>query len=530
MVQGLTLEALLVSVNGFGLTTASPLQRACCRIADGLELGDLADVPEVRAAVGDVDALPTVPPSEMLILSGIRTAKSLFAAATAVRASQTCDLSGLGAGETPRVSVVSLTVDLGRVVFDHIVGNVMAKPALRALMLGEPTTDTIVLRHPTGRPVEIKVCAGARAGSSLVARWSAGCIFDEAPRMIGADDGVVNFDDCRRAVIGRLLPGAQIISIGSPWAPFGPIYERVMERQGKPGPDLVIIRAPAHVMNPVTWTPERVEELRVREPQVYLTDVLGEFADPISSMFGSVELEKVTRKEPAELEPEAGHHYVATMDAGTRSNAWTLAVATVRLVEGRLVRTVVLARQWQGSRLLPLDPDVVLAEIAALLKPYRVTHVTSDAWSLDALRAVARRYGLGIIDKTVTTPMRLQLYETMRMLVASREIEFPPDPVVRADLVSVRKRVTQSGISIELPRSSDGRHADFAPALALLASEPISAPARKQEGPPVGSPEWWAVQLAKEKADASRHAAGVLRKQDRLNMRRMARGDLSWMR
>jgi hypothetical protein len=495
----ITLEALLTSPAGFGLTTASPLQRACCRIIDGLPLGELATCSEVVNAIGDVEALPGVAPSEVLILSGIRTAKSLIAAATAVRASQTCDLSGLGAGETPRVSVVSLSLDLARVVFDHLTGNIMAKPALRALLVGDPTADSLLLRHPSGRVVEIKVVAGARAGASLVARWSAGCIFDEAPRMIGADDGVVNFDDCRRAVIGRLLPGAQVISIGSPWAPFGPIYQRVMERHGKPGPDLVIVRAPAPAMNPVTWTPEKVEELRVREPQVYLTDVLAEFADPVSSMFGSIELEKVTRKGPDVLAPERGHHYAATMDAGTRSNAWTLAVATIRLVEGRFVRTVALAKQWQGSRVEPLDPDVVLAEIASLLKPYRVAYITSDAWSLDALRAVARRYGLGIIDKTVTAPMRLQLYETMRMMVASGEIEFPPDPVVRADLVSVRKRVTQSGISIELPRTSDGRHADYAPALALLASERIAAPARMYDGPAIGSDEWQVHEMERMK-------------------------------
>jgi hypothetical protein len=175
------LERLLISPAAFGLTTASPLQRAVCRIIDGLPLEALSSCAEVRAAVGDIAMLPNAPPAEVLLLSGIRAAKSLIAAATAVRASQTCDLSGLGAGETPRVSVVSLTTDLAKVVFDHIVGNVLARPALKALLIGEPTSDIIVLRHPSGRPVEIKVVAGARAGASLVARWSAGCIFD-APR------------------------------------------------------------------------------------------------------------------------------------------------------------------------------------------------------------------------------------------------------------------------------------------------------------------------------------------------------------
>jgi hypothetical protein len=296
----LPLERLLTSEHGFSLTSASPLQRAICRIVDGAHLRDLATHPHVIAAVGGPDAVAALPnerPQEVLILSGIRTAKSLIAAATAVRASQTCDVSGLGAGETARVSVVSLTTDLAKVVYDHILGRMTASRHLARLIL-EKTADTVLVRHPSGSQIEIKIVAGARAGASLVARWSAGCIFDEAPRMVGSDDGVVNYDDCHAAVLGRLLPGAQIISIGSPWAPFGPIYERVLERSGKPGNDLVIVRAPAHHMNPITWTPQKIAELRAKNETVYRTDILGEFADPESSLFSSTELDAVTRKRP----------------------------------------------------------------------------------------------------------------------------------------------------------------------------------------------------------------------------------------
>jgi hypothetical protein len=479
------LESLLTSPAAFGLRTASPLQRACCRIIDGLPLGDLAACEEVRLAVVDVDALPKQRPSEILILSGIRTAKSLIAAATAVRASQTCDLSGLGFGETPRVSVVSLTVDLGRVVFDHIVGNVLAHPALKALLIGEPGSDSLQLRHPAGRAVEIKVVAGARAGASLVARWSAGCIFDEAPRMIGSDDGVVNYDDCRGAVIGRLLPGAQVISIGSPWAPFGPIYERVQERWGKPGADLVVIRAPATSMNPVHWTPARVAELRERDPQVYRTDVLGEFADPETSLFSSTELDRVTRKGPVELEREDNHTYVATMDPATRGNAWTFVVATKKRIGDtmRLRTVVVRAHQWIGSKLAPLSPDAVLKEIAAICKGYGVDVVTSDQYSSEALRDIAYRHGIALQVETITAARKVELYQELQTHVAEEDLELPPDPVVRSDLMSVRKRVTQNGISIELPRTSDGRHADYAPALALVFAHQLPEPEEPEPEP-----------------------------------------------
>lgn len=478
----------------FGLVTASAVQRAVCRIADGAPLAELASDPAVQAAVGNVDLLPAVPPAELLLLSAIRSGKSLLAAALAVRATQTVDVSTLGPGETPRVSVLSLTADLGRVVFEHIVGNVMAKPVLRALLVGEPTADTVTLRHPSGKPIDIKVVAGARAGASLVARWSAGCIFDEAPRMLGEEDGVVNFDHARRAVLGRLLPNAQLVAIGSPWAPRGPVYEAVCERFGKPSRDLVVLRAPGPVMNPVWWTAERCERLRTHDPQTYRTDVLGEFADPETSLFASTELDSVTRAEPLVSPPAPRHYYVAAIDPATRGNSFSLVIATMTRVPGSTTtrRKVVLVKQWQGSKACPLSPDAVLREVAAIVKEYRVAVVYTDQWSADALRDIARRYDVSLVERPINAANKVEMFENLRTRIADGDIELPPDPQLRADLLSIRKRVTNTGISIELPRTADGRHADYAPALALCLAQNIPAP--DVVGPEPGTPEYTAWQ------------------------------------
>ena len=494
-----SLEQLLVHPGAFGLETASPLQRAVCRIADGLPLGELGAHPDVVQAIGDVAALPSTRPAELLVLSGIRTGKSLLAAALAVRAALTCDLSRLRPGETARVSVLSLTVDLGRVVFDHIAGTVAARPALRALMVGEPTSDTVNLRHPSGRIVEVRVVAGARAGASLVARWSAGCIFDEAPRMLGEEDGVVNFDDARRAVLGRLLPGAQLVAIGSPWAPRGPIYEAVQEHAGKPTARLVVVRAPAPAMNNVWWTPARVEALRVQDEQAYRTDVLAQFADPETALISSAEIDRATRKGPLVIGREPGLHYVAAIDPATRANAFTLIVAARRQCADRKVRTsVVLAKQSQGSKTDPLDPDKVLAEIAGLVKGYGIPGVWTDQLAADFVRSIAYRHGLSVSIETITAANKVQMFESLRVRIADDGIEIPDDPIVRADLLSIRKRVTMNGIAIELPRTADGRHADYAPALAIAAAKAIADPPIQKAALVPGSREWEAERSARE--------------------------------
>jgi hypothetical protein len=239
-----SLEWKLTDPLAFGLTTASPLQRAVCRVADGVPLGSLAFDGTVIQGIRDVHGLPSERPREVFVVSGIRTGKSLSAACNAFHMAVTCDVSSLRPGEIPRVSVVSLKKDLADVIMNHLVGSVQASPLLRPFLIGTPTADGLMLRHPTGIPVEVCVVAGSRAGSSLVARWSAGCIFDEFPRMVGGDDGVVNWDDSRAAVIQRLLPGCQLWHIGSPWAPYGPAYEAVTEFHGKPSAQRIVIRAP----------------------------------------------------------------------------------------------------------------------------------------------------------------------------------------------------------------------------------------------------------------------------------------------
>lgn len=474
-IRSMTLEMLFTHPGAFGVTTATPLQRAICRVADGQPISDLATHPDVLAAMGDVTGLRGRP-RRVLVLAAIRTAKSLLAATIATRAAMTCDLSALRPGETPRVSVISLDKDKARAVFDHLVGTLTSKPALRGLMLSPPTADAVTLRHPSGKPVEVMVVAGSKAGGSLVARWSAGCIFDEAPRMNGEEDGVVNYDDAYRAVVGRLLPGAQIIDMGSPWAPRGPIYDAVQEFWKKPSMSLVVVRGTGPTMNPYWWTPERCEELRQTSEQAYRTDVLGEFADAESTLIPQEQIERATRAGPAKIDRIDGHQYVAAMDPAVRRNAWTLVVCTRRYrhEDGRQCLSVVLAKQWIPTAAAPLDAETVVSEIAAELRGYGLEQVWTDQWASDVLRSIGHRHGLNIVRDEANGTRRVEMYESLRTRFADSGIEIPDVPVLRQDILGIRKRVTMSGLAIELPRTADGRHADFAPALALAASKGLA--------------------------------------------------------
>jgi hypothetical protein len=467
-------EALLTSADAFGIRTATPAQRAACRVLDGAPLGDLADHPDVVALLGGTEAVQSLcalrsPPVELAFLASIRSAKTIIACAAALRAALSVDVSPLGPGEVPRVSLVSVRLDTAQVAFRMLLETVRASRALAPLLLSE-TTDTLELRHPSGRPIEVATVAGSKAGSGLVSRWSAGVIFDEAPRMNGSSDGVISLDDARAAVLGRLLPGAQALYIGSPWAPYGPVYDMVQEHWGKPSSGVVVLRGTGPMLNPVWWTPERCLELQERNPTAYATDVCGEFADPESGLLNPASVRINTRVQPLELEPEHGAAYAAAVDPAEGSaggNAWTLVIVQrIEETEGkpRRFRTV-QAREWRGVR-----PEQCLEQIAEECRRFGLSSATSDQYAGASNQDLAARYGLQLNIRPTTAKSKLEDFTNLATLVHTDCLELAPEPTLRRDLLSVKRRTTQQGVSIVLPKTGDGRHCDFAPALATAVS------------------------------------------------------------
>lgn len=477
-------ETLFTSAEYFGVTTATPLQRAVCRIVDGRPLGDAAEDAHVELALSSWKdptrkvnpRAPIARPKQMVYLAGTRCGKTRFAASLAIRLAMTCDLKHLMPGEIPRVPIVSLSLDLADVAFSQLSVTCMMQPKLRALLLEEPTAGLVLLRHPSGRPVEITVAAGKKAGGSLVARWVPGVIFDEAPRMTGSSDGsVVNLSDMRTAVETRLLPGAIALELGSPWAPFGPVYDTTKQYHGAPADGVLVVRAKAWWLNPSWWTKERREEMaksKKAEVRIALrTDGEAEFTTPEESMYGHTALEAAT-KTWTSRPYEKGHEYVATMDPATRSNAWTLTIATRRR-NGRLA--VVYAQQWIGTKAEPLSPKAVLKEVALILKRYRLTSVETDQWATDFVRDMAgdakddegRDIGFSIIEHTWDAENKWQKFKTFGERLDEGLVELPAVPEVIEDLKRVKRRVTQQGVQIVMPKTPDGRHCDFAPAVVL---------------------------------------------------------------
>ena len=495
-----SLEELVASPDGFGLTTISPLQRALCRLIEGRPLGALVADDELRMALGVTNLQHQYEkPTEVIVLAAVRTAKSMIAAANAIWSAQTVKFPRwIKDGEVPRYSILSLELDNARVVLSHLLGG-LSRPKLEPLRVpkkqedlltevGAEVVGSVHIYNREGRIVEIRVVAGKKAGGSLVSRWSIGATLDEAPRMVGSSEAVINYDDSHRAVRSRLLPGAQILSIGSPWQPFGPIYDLFHNEFGKPSSARLIFRGTGPQLNPEWWNAERVASLRDSKNRndqlVYQTDVLAQFADEEEMLFSQALLSKCVQQNLLQIDYLPRHDYVAAIDPATRGNAWTLVVCSRK---GRL-KKVVYAKEWRGKPNEPLSPRQTLREVAAICRSYNLDWAYTDQWAADHNKEMALEEGFALVDIDWTDAEKVDTFTSLASAIADGTVHLLDNSQLLRDLKMVKKKPTNKGFSIHLPSTTDGRHCDFAPPLARCLKQWIDD--EQPAIPDKGTPEW----------------------------------------
>ncbi len=475
---GLTLEQVFVG-QGFAAVPTSPLQLAIARAAQGRPLEGVIDGEACARHFGVAELAPVLP-ALVVLIAGVRGGKSWLASCAAIHASLTADLSQLQSHELPRFPIIAPTVDAARATFTILCGILQASPVLCRFIEGEPTSDTAVICRPDGRRVEVVVVAAARGGLSVRNRWLVGFVLEEVAQFGTEGTGaVVNAEDILKAARTRLLPGCQGWLISSPFGPVGLLYELYKKHFGKPGRTLVV-HAPTRALNP-SFPQSQIDEIAAEDPDTAAREYGAEWVDADSAYLGAALVDPAVRTSPLY---RPGRAFAAGMDPATRGNHWTLAVAwseplqkSPALDDGEQQRKRVIVGgvwSWAGSKSKPLSPRDTLAEVAATLKPYGVQRIHVDGWSFDAMADHARAVGLSLVEHPAVD--RDVPYQRLKALLGNGDLELPPDPVLRNDLLALRQRATSSGVKIHLPHTSNGRHCDFAPsvALAVMHAERIS--------------------------------------------------------
>lgn len=314
-----------------------------------------------------------------------------------------------------------------------------------------------------GRSVAFQVFAGSIAGVSGFTGIFV--LADEVAKWIDADTGANPATEVLASVRPTMAtqPNARIVLISSPMGMLDAHYDAF---EAGDSDFQLVAYAPTWEANP-TLTEADTRALEPDEATWLREYAAIPQAESEEALLGEMLIDRATREAPLDLPREPGHYYAATIDPATRGNAWTLVVATRGPDR---VRRIVLTREWTGTRAVPLVPSEVFGEIRSLLKPYGLTWLTSDQFAGDALKDIARQAGLTLTLEPWSAPSKREAYEGLRSMLLDEELELPPDPAVKTDLLGIRKRLTRNGVTYELA-SQGSRHSDFAPAIAMAAAK-----------------------------------------------------------
>lgn len=408
---------------------------------------------------------------QICVVAGIRGGKTTMAACAAVAGALRADLSSLRPDETAAGLIVAPHADSAAETYRALRELVEGHPSVRALLVGEPKASRLTLRRPSdGRRVELRVVAAGKGGLTLRSRWLTSVVLDEGAFFETSSTAAVTDRAQLDAVRHRVVPGAQIWLISSPFAAKGLLHDTW--RTTAPG--WVVVHASSAALNPKYWTPERVARALAEDYESASREVLGQFVDAATTLFSTAAVERASRHPVAPPVPH--RRYVAAMDPASRVNPWTAVVAT----RGPERYEIVAAREWvpRGS---DLDPDEVLAELARWLAPYNTTVVLTDQYGYASTAALARRHGLALTLHTTTEKSAMSSHLWLKKRLEADEVALPPVPELLADMQDVQRVLGSGGRArVEYQRRGP-RHADYVPAIVLGLSSLRDAPPADDE-------------------------------------------------
>jgi hypothetical protein len=184
-----------------------------------------------------------------------------------------------------------------------------------------------------------------------------------------------------------------------------------------------------------TLDPEMVAEAYQRDPSAARAEYGAEFREDVEDIFSQEILEARIIPGRRELPPDPERSYYAFVDpSGGKGDSMTMGIAHV----ARDKAVLDLLREVQP----PFSPELVAAEFAAVLKAYRVSEATGDAYAGEWPREQFAKYG---INYRVGTENRSEIYLRLLPALMSSQIELLDNARMVAQLVGLERRTSRGG-------------------------------------------------------------------------------------
>ena len=177
------------------------------------------------------------------------------------------------------------------------------------------------------------------------------------------------------------FPQTRLVKISTPYMKSGVLHDDFTRGFGQDNPDLLVWRASTALMNPTIKT-ERLERERRLDPSRFAREFEAEFAEETDAFLPYAWVEDAVR--PIGMSFRHGTAFSTTRPwtpaaAGQTRLRWPS--ATPRAAAATHALWLTWSRAGVGQGLHSVDLTGVVAEIATVLKRYRVTRVIGDRYA-----------------------------------------------------------------------------------------------------------------------------------------------------
>lgn len=265
-------------------------------------------------------------------------------------------------------------------------------------------------------------------------------------------------------------------------------YKLPLDEQGEFEDTLVLQASTAAMENP-RITRKRLMKLQQEDPDAFVRESLARFVSAIS---GFIPPDLVTAalmphiKERTKASNETGAivpMYIGAMDPAFRHDSFAFSIFHMDS-HGCVVQDVL--RTWTPDKKLKvtLDPAIIIAEIAELVREWKLTFIFSDQYQLEALQQLAQQHNFTIIGNDFTGKSKAKMYGSLIQLLRTKKIKLLDIPVVYQQLTQLQKKLNaMGGVAIAAP---NGKHDDVASVIALgctaaLQAYPTPKPVEKKK-------------------------------------------------
>jgi terminase large subunit-like protein len=390
--------------------------------------------------------VPAVAFREAWLCCGRRAGKSLIAAFIAVYLAFFRDYTPhLAPGEVATVMIVAADRKQARVILRYVRGFIREIPMLSKMLSRElkesvEFTNRVVIEVHTASYRTIR-------GYSCAA-----CINDEIAFWVGDEESAEPAGEIIAAERPALatLPGALLLSLSSPHARRGPLWESFKSYYGRDGAGVLLWKADSQSMNP-KLDASIVAEAYARDPIAAAAEYGAEFRSDCDSFVSREVVEACLYKGTTEIPCVEGVRYFGFVDpSGGSADSMTLAIAH-RTTTARVVLD--LLREVKP----PFSPEKVTRDFAAILASYRIAEVNGDRYGGEWPRERFRAAG---ITYKPSERSRSEIYVELLPLLNSRRSVLLDNGRLVAQLTGLERHAARTGA--EIVDHAPGGHDDLA--------------------------------------------------------------------